>query len=198
MEAQGRIAQQLRMDEPGEVVGLEPIESVCVIVLRQTRAIAERFTDSHIMEKPMRPPGINAGKTIRGGRQHRAHEIVRFVPVSNPTAQQHDERGLDVHAREIRSRAPIHPARHEGPTQKPHQPRAGAGGGVSPLIALRAQRGKEPILVYGLRRSRAKQRRVVSPGIGGKGLTAPIAGPVENQAARRKLIVLLPIIVIFV
>src|SRR5579859_2046081 len=106
------------MHEPGKVVRLIAIQTVCMVVLGQSCAITERFTDSQGMKKPMGSSGVDAGQAVGGSSEESAHQIVGKIPITKPTAQEHRELRLDIHSDEIEDRTAFVPG--PGSTQRAH------------------------------------------------------------------------------
>ena len=57
MQAQCRITHQSNVNARGGAVDLVFVETIGAVVLRDARGVAERFTNSEVVIKPVRPAG---------------------------------------------------------------------------------------------------------------------------------------------
>ena len=94
MQAQCRIAHQCDVDTAQETIHLVLIKPA--VVLAQTNAVTNRFAETHVLVKVMRSARPGTGQPECRRRQHRAHDVVLGIPVSQPTAEHHHKNGLGI------------------------------------------------------------------------------------------------------
>jgi len=107
VESQRGIAHQGSVDHIRGKVDLGLVDAGIGVVLRQSGAVSDGFTESHGVEKPVGHAGVHRGQAIGGRGEHGAGDVVLSVPVAAPTAEQHHEDGADIAADEVSGRGVV-------------------------------------------------------------------------------------------
>src|SRR5438309_9701158 len=87
------------MDRAREPIGLILVKSA--VVNRQASGIPGRFTQSHMVEKPMGASRHAARQAHGGCGQKRAHQIVCIVPLTKPASKEHYKHHMGILANNI-------------------------------------------------------------------------------------------------
>src|SRR5262245_59004403 len=103
MHPQRRISMERDMNLARSLI-LRAVGRTVAVVLAQTSAIANGFTQGHVMEKPKRAARPYGGQGIAGRAQGRSKEIAFVIPVPEVTANIHIENALDVGCDEVNGR----------------------------------------------------------------------------------------------
>src|SRR5438093_958201 len=89
----------------GRIIGVISVKAARLVVLSESRAVADRLAQSHMMAIPVRLAGEKTSESVGLRAQRATHEVVRRIPVAEPASAKHVKDRLRVRGCEIPGRA---------------------------------------------------------------------------------------------